>query len=158
MQHCPEASFLTSADEWVLAHDLQDTLVVPLEISCTARRPDVLIYSPSTKQVLIVELTCPLEDRTESAAMRKTTRYEPLRADALSNGWTCPPVATVEVGSRGFVAPSLRRFLKLLDCSKKTQHVNTCSEIAFRCSYIVYLSRGTPIWPERPLMHTSGRS
>jgi len=73
----------------------------------------VVSTSESTKQVVILELTVPWEDRIEEAHERKRAKYAGLSSECQNNGWKtrCEPV---EVGCRGFAGHSLLRILKLL--------------------------------------------
>ena len=66
------------------------------------------LWSPSTKQVALVELTVPWEERIEESFERKLTKYQALTESCIERGWKawCFPV---EVGCRGFPAQSLWR-------------------------------------------------
>ena len=44
----------------------------------TTLRPDILLVSESTKNIIIMELTVPWEDCFEEAHERKRTKYEHL--------------------------------------------------------------------------------
>ena len=65
------------------------------------------------RQVILIELTVPLEDRVCLAHERKRNRYLPLLSLCQSNGWNATHFP-IEVGSRGFVAYSLMRCLRQL--------------------------------------------
>ena len=112
----------------------------PPEIASTTQRPDIVIYSKSKKIVVLIELTCPLEDRISTAHELKKDRYLELLSNCRCNGWTVFHFP-VEVGSRGFVAYSLTSCLQKLGFSsylaKKAR--NECSKIALRASYSIYL-------------------
>ena len=90
-----------------------------------------------------------MEDRVSEAHSLKQAKYEGLLEQAALNGWS-PELFTIEVGSRGYVAPSLKAFLRALDIPQ-TQCKSTiarCSAAALRCSYIIYLSRDVPEWTQ----------
>ena len=69
---------LAIAQDWQLEVDLETQLRVPQLISRTTLRPNILLVSESTKNIIIMELTVPWEDRLEEAHERKRTKYEHL--------------------------------------------------------------------------------
>ena len=83
--------------------DLEDALIFPPEIAATLQRPDIVIFSCALRQVILIELTVPLEDRVCATHERKRNRYLPLLSLCQSNGWNATHFP-VEVGSRGIVA------------------------------------------------------
>ena len=104
-------SYLSTARDWKLKVDLQRRLVVPPHIMETTLRPDMLLVSERTKQLGIVELTVPREDRVEVSAALKKLRYTPLEEEARRKGWKVR-MWSIEVGCRGFPAASLSTFFK----------------------------------------------
>ena len=74
--------------------DLRTRLQFPEEIVHTTLRPDIVIWSTATKQVIMIELTIPWEERIEAAYERKKIKYDELRADCENKGWKawCTPV------------------------------------------------------------------
>ena len=50
---------LTEARDWVLLADVNGQLKFPSEVATTRLRPDLIIYSTSTKRIVWWELTCP---------------------------------------------------------------------------------------------------
>ncbi|XP_062872774.1 uncharacterized protein LOC134334411 [Trichomycterus rosablanca] len=157
-QHQPGSfgGLLTTARDWELQVDLGKQLKFPEHILATALRPDVVLTSESTKQVVLVELTVPWEDRVEEANERKRAKYSELVAECRSKGWKarCEPV---EVGCRGFAGQSLPRTLKLLGvkgqlCRKAIRNIIEAAEKASRW---LWIRRGDP-WSSRPLGHKLG--
>ena len=106
-----EESYLASARDWVLQVDLDKRLKVPTYITETNLRPDMLLVSETTKQIGIIELTVPSEDRIEISTELKKTKYAVLEEACNRQGWRSS-LWTVEVGSRGFPAQSLSSLLK----------------------------------------------
>ena len=104
---------LATARDWQLQVDLGRQLKVPANIATTSLRPDMILKSEATKQVVLLELTVPWEDRIEEANERKRAKYSELTTECRSNGWKarCEPV---EIGCRGFAGHSLQRVFKLL--------------------------------------------
>ena len=99
---------LGTAGDWQLQADLRGRMQFPQEIAATNQRPDIVIWSPSSRPAILVELTVPWEERIEEAYERKRNKYQDLVADCQQRGWRvwCLPV---EVGCRGFVGQSLWR-------------------------------------------------
>ncbi|TWW64138.1 hypothetical protein D4764_03G0011460 [Takifugu flavidus] len=85
---------LTTAQDWKLQVDLGRQLKFPEHISTTSLRPDMVLTSESTKQVVLVELTVPWEDRLEEANERKRAKYANLVIECQNKGWKarCEPV------------------------------------------------------------------
>ena len=113
-QHRSQAGgLLATARDWQLKVDLGRQLKFPENIAVTTLRPDMVLVSETTRQVVLLELTVPWEDRIEEAFERKRAKYEELAGECRSRGWTtrCNPI---EVGCRGFVGQSLIRALKML--------------------------------------------
>ena len=54
--------------------DLEKRVKIPPEISVTNMRPDVLIISESSKQMIMVELTVPHEERIEVSGELKRSK------------------------------------------------------------------------------------
>ena len=80
--------------------DLKRQLRFPPEILSTKLRPDIVIWSPRGRKVIILELTVPWEERMEDAYERKMLKYQKLVEECQDQGWRawCFPV---EVGCRG---------------------------------------------------------
>ncbi|XP_069114823.1 uncharacterized protein [Argopecten irradians] len=99
---------LGTAEDWQLRADLNGRMTFPPEIAVTNQRPDIVIWSSSSKQAVLVELTVPWEDRINDAYERKQAKYQDLVSDCQQRGWRmwCLPV---EVGCRGFVGQSMWR-------------------------------------------------
>ena len=102
---------MTAAKDWKLSVDLRDRLRIPLAVCVTDLRPDITIASGATRQMAIVELTVPTEERIEIAGETKRLKYEKIVIEGKKNGWRVRCWA-VEVGCRGFPAVSMSGFLK----------------------------------------------
>ncbi|KAK7901244.1 hypothetical protein WMY93_018013 [Mugilogobius chulae] len=101
-QNGTQKALLCSARDWRMEADLDKQLKFPPHIAETMLRPDIVLWSNSSKQVLMIELTVPWEERMEEANERKRDKYEELKSNCQNRGWRakCWPV---EVGCRGFV-------------------------------------------------------
>ena len=106
---------------WKVSADLKTSLLFPVHIIQTEKRPDIVAWSDSKKSVLLIELTVPWEENREKAQERKKNRYVTLRADCVEKGWICH-VIPIEVGCRGFIGHSVISFLSKIGttgCSLK---------------------------------------
>ena len=104
-------SILSTAKDWKLSVDIEGRLKIPAEVAVTDLRPDITITSMKTKQMAIIELTVPTEERIEISGEIKRSKYEILVSEGRKNGWRMRCWA-VEVGCRGFPAVSMSRLLK----------------------------------------------
>lgn len=79
-QHQPSSSrgLLATARDWQFHVDLGKQLKFPEDISATSLRPDTVLTSESTKQVVLLELTVLWEDQIEEANQWKRTKYVEL--------------------------------------------------------------------------------
>ena len=73
----------------------------------------MVLWSRSTKQVVLLELTVPWETRIAEAHERKLAKYTQLLEECQQNKWkaVCFPI---EVGCRGFPAQSFWRAMGAL--------------------------------------------
>ena len=162
----PEPEAVTLADHLALARDwrmLVDLpgsgapyVAIPPEVTPSPLRPDILLLSDEAKAMIILELTCPIEERLDVAHDGKQDKYEHLVADGKARDWKVH-VCCFEVGARGVIgAPTRNMFRAFGFCRpKQKQILQTLSDIARRCSYWLFISRHTPLWEERPLLSFS---
>ncbi|XP_061902037.1 uncharacterized protein LOC133649222 [Entelurus aequoreus] len=143
-----QGGLLTTARDWQLLVDLGRQLRFPDIIATTTLRPDMVLMSGTSKQVVLLELTVPWEDRMEEAQERKRAKYADLVADCRRNGWKarCEPI---EVGCRGFAGKSLHRVLGLLGiCGlHRRRAIKNILEASEKASRWLWLRRGTTIQP-----------
>ena len=79
-------SYLESAQDWNMKADLGKKLKVPSWITETNLRPDITIISETSKQMGIIELTVPSEERVEVSGELKRAKYETLAEAGKKNG------------------------------------------------------------------------
>lgn len=136
---------LASARDWRLQVDLGRQLRFPANIATTSLRPDLVLTSESTKQVVLLELTVPWEDRIDEANERKRAKYSELTSECRDNGWKarCEPV---EIGCRGFAGHSLQRVFKLLGIRglQSRRATKNILEAAEKASRWLWIRRGDP--------------
>ena len=140
-------TLLDGATDWQVLVDLDGKMVYPPEIYGTSQRPDIVIWSNVLKLVLNVELTCPAEEGIEAAQVRKEGRYFSLKCEGKDRQWDSR-VITLEVGTRGFVARTVPRFLKQLGRLPKQvkDDMRNLSNLVARCSYAIYLASESDAW------------
>jgi hypothetical protein len=81
-------------------------------------KPDIVLINESTKDIIIGELTCPMEALMAYWHETKTKKYHDLANRIAEKGFTVRFFA-FEVGCRGLVGKSLRKFLTALELPKK---------------------------------------
>ena len=136
---------LATARDWQLKADLGKQLKFPETIVVTTLRPDLVLMSESTRQVVLLELTVPWEDRMEEAFERKRAKYDELAGECRHNGWKtrCNPI---EVGCRGFAGQSLCRALKMLGIRglHSREAIRNITDAAEKASRWLWIKRGDP--------------
>lgn len=85
--------------------NLKKQLRFPEEITLTSLRPDIVLWSRDTKQVILIELTVPWEERVDEAHEYKRAKYQERVLECQEKGWKAWNLL-VEVGCRGFAAKS----------------------------------------------------
>ena len=137
------------ADDWVTLADLGGSYVFPGHIAITSLRPDIVVYSNSTKRVILIELTCPCEENLENQHDFKNGKYAGLVTMIRQNSWQVNLFA-VEVGARGYCSKSVISCLKTLgfptrsvySCAKKLGH------ISMQCSFVIWMARNSKHWKQ----------
>ena len=100
------SGLLLSAQDWIVMHDSTSSpLIFPRHIAQTSLRPDIIMYSNETRQIVLLELTIPAEDNIVQRHSDKEFKYAKLVDDIELNHWK-GYVFAVEIGSRGYVAKS----------------------------------------------------
>jgi len=113
---CPAPlSLLDSANDWQFQVDLKANPLIfpPVTGITTALRPDIVLWSVSTKTVIWGELSCPLEELILEAYVRKKQKYLILEIECRRRGWKVYAFP-FEVGSIGFVGQSCKKFLSAI--------------------------------------------
>ena len=99
--------------------------------------------------VYILELIVPHEDNIGAAHERKQRRYEGLVAELEATGWKVD-YFPVEVGCRGYVGTSVRRWLSKagLGPRKASTLVRELQETAQQASHWIWNKREDNTWQE----------
>ena len=107
------SSILDKAKDWKMQIDLQERVRIPETITSTNMRPDIILISEEARQMIMIELTVPTEDRIEISGELKRAKYTPIVEEGKQNGWGIS-IWAVEVGCRGFPARSMSSLLKAM--------------------------------------------
>ncbi|CAC5417465.1 unnamed protein product [Mytilus coruscus] len=104
------SGIIATANDWEMQADVGGKTTFPREILITTLRPDIVLWSRISRQVILVELTVPWETRLEEAHERKLAKYQELVTDIQEKNWRTW-YFPVEVGCRGFVSQTFWRAL-----------------------------------------------
>ena len=144
----PPHHLLSAARDWQCLIDFKDnSYVFPTVICITNLRPDIVIWSLSLKKVILLELTCPLEENIVQAKARKSARYLPLLNLIKDSGWTAT-LLLMEAGVRGCLSFSFAQSLRNLGIAKTVtkQVCKNVEKVVNRCSYIIFNAHRQKIW------------
>lgn len=101
---------LHKASDWQLEVNLGKQLRFPHHIAATRLRPDIIAISEASRQLIILEITVPWEERIEEANERKRAKYQELVEECRERGWRTF-YEPIEIGCRGFAGRSLCKVL-----------------------------------------------
>ncbi|KAI2661305.1 Glutamyl-tRNA(Gln) amidotransferase subunit A [Labeo rohita] len=136
---------LATARDWQLKVDLGKQLKIPETIATTTLRPDMVLFSESSRQMVLLELTKPWKDRMEESFKRKRAKHEELASECRNRGWkTC--CFPIEVGCQGFASQLLCRALKLLGMRglHKNKAIRNIMDAAEKASRWLWINRADP--------------
>ncbi|GFO16340.1 reverse transcriptase [Plakobranchus ocellatus] len=133
---------LDGCDDWVVSADLPEWERHPDVIRKTALRPDIVIHSASTQQIIMVELTVPYESRMEEAHAFKEGKYLDLTKELKKDGYEAK-VMPVEIGAREFVGSSAYGLLSKLSIggNRRTKALRLLAETAENSSRWIWSRR-----------------
>ena len=144
----PRPTYWGEATDWKILMDTrQKQYQVPPNIASTSLRPDICVYSESTRKVCFVELTSPAEENIQIWKLKKREKYINLIEEAKTNGWKAM-CRTMEVGARGFVSKTSLNIFSILGFSSKEQTTirKELTKVAIRCSHYIWICRDNPEW------------
>ena len=121
---------------------------IPVSLTVTNMKPDLVIIDDHKKTVYIFELTVPFESNIKSRNHYKTEKYAFLIQDIKSHQVS---VTAFEVGVRGFLTSDNMISLKTINsfCKKNTKFktfADNISAISINSSYYIYTHRKEPAW------------
>ena len=136
-----------SGSQWEVAADLEGCKkFFPIP---TTKKPDLVIWSEEEKELHLVELTVPHEDNIKAAHERKENRYEALVEECEEAGWKATHFP-VEIGCRGFIATSVRKWMRAAGLGPKKGRAMTkaLQETVEKASHWIWLKREDTTWIE----------
>ena len=147
-------NLLGSAKDWQLAADLPQWRDFPAVVKETGLRPDIVLWSESSRRIVLIELTVPYESRIDQQHVFKTAKYDDLVKELQRKGYHTT-LSAVEVSSRGFVAASTFKLLGRLGIigKKRVFSVKRLSDSAERSSVFIW-SKRNETWSS-DLSHTA---
>ena len=94
-------AILLQANDWTFLFDLEGQLQFQIEADVTSLRPDVVLSSCSSKTIVLLELTVPLEDNVHLTHDRKISKYSASVTACEENGFKTHMLA-LEVRCLGY--------------------------------------------------------
>ena len=118
-QRKPLASqaILLQANDWTFLYNVEGQLQFPIEAAVTSLRPDVELFSRSSKTIVLLELTVPREDNVHLAHDRRSSKYSALVKACEENGFKTHMFA-LEVGCLGYCPHSFLHCFEALGLPK----------------------------------------
>ena len=134
-------AILLQANDWTFLYDPEGQLQFPIEAAVTSLRPDVVLFSRSSKTIVLLELTVPLEDNVHLARDRKTTKYSALVTACEENGFKTHMFA-LKVGCIGYCPHSFLHCFEALGLPKSAacQIRSEASKTALRSSFVLFFA------------------
>ena len=124
---------------------------VPPHVLVTALKPDIVIISEQSDEVIVFELTCPWDSNISRSHSYKSEKYSPLISDLSQRFVTS--FYSIEVSARGQITKDNRSRLKsfLFKCCVPTREApkaltRVSSKAALLSSFSIFAARGEPSW------------
>ena len=129
---------------------------IPPDILTTTQKPDIVILNRNEKKIFLLELTCSLEQNSNTANAYKTSKYTPLKSDLEAQGLSVSLVP-FEVGSRGHVTRENKMRLITVFVKnglKQSVHklVKQISKISLLCTFSIFHAFQQPTWRDPPFL------
>ena len=121
---------------------------IPINMTVTNLKPDIVIIDEKKKTVNIVELTVPFEHNIKVRNIYKTNKYAHFLSDISSH---TPTLTAFEVGCRGYLTKENTDRLKSIHkyCDKnitQKRFLENISALAITGSYYIFIARKQPTW------------
>ena len=81
------SGLLATSSDWKMQADIKEQLKFPAEIAITNQRPDIVLWSNSTKQIVMIELTFPCQERIIDTNEINRNKYQQLVGECSERGW-----------------------------------------------------------------------
>ena len=125
--------------------------VIPPHVLVTPLRPDVFLVNEDSREVVLLELTCPWERNIDRSHEFKENKYAPIIAD-MSREFRVFSFS-VEVAARGLITKQNKARLKsfALRCSNVSSRelkkfLACCSKASLLSSFAIFQARNEPTW------------
>ena len=126
---------------------------IPPNILVTALKPDIVIVSEVSEEIIIFELTCPWDSNIARSHNYKSEKYAPLVADLSQT--RIVSFFSIEISARGQISKANRSRLKsfLFKCCAEPRNLsksllNISSKAALLSSYSIFCARNEPTWED----------
>jgi len=134
---------------------------IPPELCSTSCRPDLVVWSPDTDEIRILELmVCHNSiSSIESARKRKQEKqpYSELTSDLEMAGHTVF-YDTIEIGSLGhYLKSSMQALASTIPNARRqdlTKLITSLAKTAIGCSATIFHARNSPIWEKSKPLYT----
>ena len=134
---------------------------IPPELCSTSCRPDLVVWSPDTDEIRILELTVCHNSISsiESARKRKQDKqpYSELTSDLEMAGHTLF-YDTIEIGSLGhYLKSSIQALASTIPNARRqdlTKLITSLAKTAIGCSATIFHTRNSPIWEKSKPLYT----
>ena len=124
---------------------------IPPHILVTALKPDIVIVSETSEEIIVFELTCPWDSNIVRSHNFKSEKYAPLVADLARTHIVS--FFPIEVSVRGQISKENRSRLNsfLFKCCSDPRNIsksflNVASKTALLSSYSIFCARKEPTW------------
>ncbi|XP_013776226.1 uncharacterized protein LOC106461004 [Limulus polyphemus] len=114
----PTLGILDDTSDWDVAVGIVDMRQYPEVIARTSFRPDLVLYSESTRTIVAIELTVPYKTRMSESHEYKLANYEKSMKVIQDKGYITRLFA-VELGARGMTGSLLYSLLKHIGLSSQ---------------------------------------
>ena len=136
-------------------HQAPNGGTVPPHILVTALKPDIFVFSETSLDVIVFELTCPWDSNISRSHQYKSEKYAPLVADLSRD--RIVHFFSVEVSARGQITKDNQSRLKgfFHKCCDGSGHnakslIRVSSKAALLSSYSIFAARREPSWEDPP--------
>ena len=130
---------------------------IPPELCITALKPDIVVIDTQKKELMIYELTCPLERNIEERHLSKQNKYAHFIQDITTHKVT---ITAFEISSRGLITKRNQGHLHSLHklCKKGIKlgiFMKNISTLSIYSSYHLWLCRSDPQFVKPPFLKAS---
>ena len=126
---------------------LDNKLVIPSFITVSQLRPDIVIYSISTKTVILLKFTFLCEENIRGWHNKKFVKYHSLSLAMVSNGWSVHWFP-IKVGARAYCSVTVKScIMRPGFCATLVKFtLKSLSVTSLKASFQIWLSRDSRKW------------